>query len=112
MTGRLAIVVYLLGSCLFHWVAAFKLWWCLFTANTELAKNIALQYDDTANVALNGDADVKISTRLWLNYQENPDRLKHVFWLKLVDGLFYQLKGEINHCYQSYLSDKAKGNVK
>lgn len=106
------IFVYIIGSCIFNIVAAVKLWWCLIKGDVQLAESIALQYDDTANVALNGDADVKISTRIWLNHYNEPGEIKNQLWLLFVNTLFFIIRGEVGHCYNSFLYDLSKNNVK
>ena len=109
--SRTIIFVYILGSWFFSFVATCVIWWCWIKADEARAKAIALQYDDTFNVALNGKPDVKFSSRVWLKYQADPTNYKYKLLKMLIDRTFWLLKRESNHCHNSYLGDRARGSI-
>lgn len=104
--ARLIILIYIFGSVLFAVTAFVKLSWCFFSGNSDLARKIVLQFDDTFNVALNGRADMKFSSRCYVGAALGSKKYSALMYV--IDTLFYVFSGEQSHCYNSYLNERFK----
>lgn len=103
---RLEITVYAIGSVFFSLIALVISFACIFTNDLKRSKAIVLQLDDAFNVALNGEKDMKFSSRCYVGASLGVKKYQVLMYL--IDKAFEIFAGEKRHCYYSYLNDLNK----
>jgi len=101
--ARLEIFIYLIGSLFFTLFCFAKMAWCFVSGNIKAATKIILQLDDAFNVALNGDADMKFSSRVYVGASLGVKKYQVI--MVVLDFSFELFGDGPEHCKQSYLND-------
>ncbi len=73
------------------------------------AFQILIALDQLLCTFLGGWADESMSSYAWR--LEQKGRIWGRFWRPLTDWFFYVLRGEVGHCYNSYLSERARAHL-
>jgi hypothetical protein len=101
MKQRFIYLAYFIGCALFCAIALFSLLLKALAGNAR-AVDVALEINDSANVATGGKRGEKISSRAWRNRKDS------YFWALMVEFINL-LFWDKTHCLTSYQSDRARG---